>query len=129
MSWLAFVLAFQLGWTPQGAFVSYEPPSYVDASNQFYQMAEAKVILFDMVEVGGSIKVQDWICRDQVGFWPNQLDSIFFVDAMFGPVKVGWIHECIHPVVPYQPYDGIMPSWDGAQDQIYARVEWKWGGK
>lgn len=129
MNWIAFVLAFQLGWIPSGGFASYDPPlAFVDGSNQFYQMAEAKAILFKTVEIGGSIKVQDWICRGELSFWPNQLDSVFFADILFGPVTVGWRHECIHPVVPYQPYCGIKPSWDGGMDEIYARVELKWGG-
>jgi hypothetical protein len=90
----------------------------------FYQMAEVKVILWKTVEVGGSLKVQDWLTKDNgIGFWPNQLDSVFFADAFWGPVKIGWTHECIHPVVPYQPYSGVMPAWDGWKDEIYARVE------
>ena len=129
MSWIAFMLAFQIGWVPQGGFASYAPPEYVDATNQFYQMAEVKVTLFKCFDVGGSMKVQDWLHQHStgsLGFWPNQLDSVFFADVLIGPVKVGWIHECIHPVVPYQPYNSIMPSWDGWQDQVYARLELKW---
>lgn len=131
MQWIAFMLAFEVGWLPSAELISYAPPSFVDSSNQFYQLAEAKVTLFKFLEIGGSMRVQDWLYRGATdaigfGFWPNQLDSVLYADILIGPVTVGYRHECAHPVIPYQPLYGFKPAWDGFADTIYARLELKW---
>jgi len=130
MEWLVFVLALELGWQPEAYFASYSPPVAVVGDGQFYQTFEAKAVLFGFLELGGSVRVQDWLTADRFppNFWLNQIDSIFFVDVRLGPLTVGWRHECIHPVSPWQPAYGIKPSWDGAGDEVYARVELKLGG-
>ena len=125
MEWLALFFAFELGYQPQAMFVSYDPPSFVNGSGQFYQTFEVKARMWDFLEVGGAVRVQDWLSRGTIGFWPNQLDSQIFADVYYGPLTIGWRHNCIHPVVPYQPTFGEKPSWDGAYDEVYLRI----GGK
>lgn len=121
MNWFALVLAFQLGWIPTGGVVMYDPPAHVISSDQFYQMAEVKVTLWNVFEAGGSLKVTDW--RTESGFWPSQLDSTIFAAVILAPFKIGVTHECIHPVVPYQLYSGVAPAWDGWKTEVYARAE------
>jgi len=129
VTWLAFVLAFQLGYLPSAALAMYEPMSFLDSSGQFYQQAEAKAVLWNTVEVGGSMRVYDYVHKGEMAFFPTQLDSIFFADVILGPVKVGWIHECDHAIVPSQAVLGMKPMWDGSRDEVYVRVEFKWEGK
>jgi hypothetical protein len=125
MQWIVFVLAFQLGYLPGAGFVSYDPPSFVDGSGQLYQEAEIKAVLWKTVEVGGSMRVYDWKVYGQMNFLPSQLDSVFFVNIILPPWKLGWIHECDHPIVPYQAAYGMKPLWDGWRDEVYARIEIK----
>lgn len=128
MAWIAFILAVQLGWIPQGGVTMYNPPEFLDASNTFYQAFEAKVVLFKTVEIGGSATVHDWITKTADGFWPDRLDSIFFLGLLLGPVTVEWRHRCIHAVIPFQDAYKEAPGWDAGTDQVFVRVELKWGG-
>ena len=124
MTWLSFVLAFQLGWYPLAQFQGYEPPTGLSyESGQFYQQTEAKMIILSILEIGGKVIIHDWKLNG--GFCPDGLDSVLFANILLGPFTVGWQHECIHPVVPWH----INPSFDAASDQIYARVELRWDWK
>ena len=127
MTWLVFVLAFQLGYLPTDQLQMYSPPSFIDGSGQFYQQAEVKAVLWDTVEVGGALKVYDWINKEGLSFWPSQLDSTFFVSLLLGPVKLGWIHVCQHPVTPWSNYTKRELIWEGVHEEFFARVELKGG--
>jgi hypothetical protein len=123
MTWLVLVMAVQLGFYPQGGVVMYEPLSIIDASGMFYQQMEAKAVLFGLVEFGGSVKVNDWIERGSVNFWPEGLASEFFVHVLIGPITVGWRHECIHPVMPYLPVSKASALWDSWTDDVFVRAQ------
>lgn len=130
MQWLVLILALECGWQPNAYFESYSPPSRVIGNSQLYQQFEAKAIGFGFLEVGGKIRVQDWLTDGGIGvlpfgFWPSQLESTFFADVKIGPATIGWRHGCVHPIVPFQPTLGYKPAWDGSYDEVYARVELK----
>jgi hypothetical protein len=129
MTWLAVVLAFQLGWYPAAYFQSYVQPSgFVVGSGQMYQKAEIKTVILEHLEVGGSVNVTDFMVNrgtQYPSFYPVELDSTFFAKILIGPVTIGWQHECLHPVVPWHS----SPSFDAASDQLFLRLELKWEWK
>jgi hypothetical protein len=126
MTWLAIVLAFQLGWYPTAQFQSYvQPDGYVTDSGQLYQQAEIKIVILEHLEVGGALNVVDFMVdrgTQYPSFHPETLDSTFFAHVLFGPLTIGWQHECLHPVVPWHS----SSSFDAASDQFFLRVQLKW---
>ncbi len=57
-----------------------------------------------------------------------QLESVTDVGIKLGAFRLGWMHECAHPVVPFLGTyqwlgQQIVPRWDSAYDAIYLRLE------
>jgi hypothetical protein len=124
-SWLVLSLYFTFGYIPEGQIVMYSPPSRVVDSGMFYQQFDVEANLFKWINVGGTIKVEDWILRDEFSFLPQSLLSAVYVEVEKGPITLGFKHTCIHPVIPYQPIFGLDSLMDAFRQEIYLRV----GGK
>lgn len=130
MSWLVLAFALELGWMPNGGIYLYDPPSIqeISAAGEFYQQFKVEAVAWGFLAVGGDLQVTDWLFKDQISFFPSSLDSRVFAEIRLPPFTVGWRHDCIHPVRPYQPVLAGGQSWEGAGDAIYIRIGGKIGG-
>jgi hypothetical protein len=118
-----------LGWMPQGGVVAYDPPRYVDAAGSGLVELGAEVS-WGPLFAGGAMMVPIW-AESWNSYWPIQLSSTTDVGLEVGPVRIGWRHNCAHPVAPYLPIawwqEQLVPYFDSAYDLVY--VTFRTGGK
>jgi hypothetical protein len=130
MNGLILAAWLTLGWLPQGAVVAYEPTALIDVSFSGRVELGAEVS-WGPLFAGGSMNVPVWYTGD-LSFWPIQLSSTFTAGLDFGVVRLGWKHNCAHPVTPYLPiveyWEGeLVPYFDSAYDELF--VTFKVGGR
>jgi len=102
----------------------YSPPQHIVMGEMFYQQLETQAVLFELVTVGGSMRVEDWLVKhkNSFGFWPQSLASKVWVEIKFDAFVFGFSHLCIHPVMPFQAllaYDSLI---DAGREEIYVRI-------
>jgi hypothetical protein len=124
MNWIALAFFLELGFIPQDAAIMYEPDiRIVEAAPVFYQKFDAMVELFGFLDIGGSVKIYDWIGKDwKLSFFPERAGFEIGAALRFDPVMIGWRHYCTHPIVPFFPVLKQQMKWEGAYDEIYISV-------
>lgn len=125
MKWIALAFALEVGLLPFDQTIMYDPPArLLNASWVFYTTLDAEVQLFDNhAFVGGSTEIREWKYPDAMKFSPERAGFAFNAGLRWGPVEIGFLHYCTHPVVPFLPYYKPTVVWEGAYEKIYIRVE------
>ena len=128
MTWLAFAFALELGVQPFGTLRAYEP--LVPAANEwtFYQKAEARVYLWDLLFAEGQVEIYDWRDRD-LSFWPDRAGFEVGAGLRWKILEIGFRHYCTHPIIPRFSIPASNWRWEGGYEEIYLRLEGKIGGR
>jgi hypothetical protein len=129
MNWLILVAALELGVAPVDQMIMYGPPDDIfSASPIIYTQLEARVMMFDVLFVGGSVQTQTW-WDGEGSFWPFRAAYLFEAGLRHKWLEIGFRHYCTHPVMPLQPLWVDPPTqetrWEGGYEQIYIRLETK----
>ena len=124
MNWLALAFAIEVGLLPIDQTIMYQSTSRSDEAWVFYTTLEAEVQLFDNhAFIGGSTEIREWKDKDAMSFWPERAGFAFNAGLRWGPVEIGFLHYCTHPVIPFEPFSNPRVLWEGAYEKIYIRVE------
>ncbi len=127
MNWIILAFALELGCLPFDRTIMYDPPALVVQDWVYYDRMETEVQLFNNhIFVGGSVETRMWKNEMAIYFWPERAGFAFNAGLRWGPVEIGFLHYCTHPVIPRKPYSNPRVLWEGAYEKIYIRVE---GGK
>ena len=125
MTWLAFVLAFEIGFLPMGFVETYTSDNSLlyDIKGSAYVDFEVEAVFFDYFFIGGSSKI--YMQKANVGkdFWPKNAEWGFALGARFDFVELGFRHYCMHPIIPWIYRQEISPQWEAAYEEIYLRIE------
>ena len=123
MNWLVLAFALQLGYSPLAQVTEYQPPSVVMSSQGLFVGMDAELRVWDHLYFGGGMEVPMWISGASVGpLWPYSLQSVVRAGVRFGGLEIGWSHLCTHPIVPYQPFFGEQPLWEGATNEFHIKL-------
>ncbi len=123
--WLVLSAFLQMGITNGGAAI-YEEPKFV--KKEFppaYAIMGIKGIAGPFFLEGSmrsdmkSVSLDNW--------FPMQATYQIGAGLKIGPLTVGWLHTCYHPVAPYMQILGyeLRPASEGATNDIYLRLEFK----
>lgn len=127
MTWLALAFALEVGLLPFDQTIMYQPPARSDEKWVFYTTLEAELQFLDNhAFIGGRTEIREWKDLAAMGFWPERAGFAFNAGLRWGPVEIGFLHYCTHPVIPFEPLREPSVLWEGAYEKIYLRVE---GGK
>lgn len=126
MSWLALVFAMQAGMISQynsilsppvsnGASSSTELAKWTSPPNAFEISMDAKFILFDHIELKGSLKSYQIPLGSWVNFQPFEMTYGIGAAVHFGPFIVGIERQCSHTF----QITGIDQSVNGAYNYAF----------
>ena len=131
---LGLLLALHLSLLPPGvSLFDYSSPlvssDYASSLGEDINF-EAEITLFKFLFVGGSVDTLSHIVSESTAnFFPTYEGYTFTAGIEFWqddtlPVKIGWIHECIHPMQCYSQVESYpYPSgrYEGSYDLSYVR--------
>jgi hypothetical protein len=121
MSWIALIFALEFGMVPSEIHAEYWPDYDVLYRNQgLYGTLEARVELFNFLFVGGDIEAA-MVGLSFDSYKPSGVSFNFEAGMFFGPVQVGYIHNCKHPAV--STYEVHWPWRQSSHDRVYVRIE------
>jgi len=134
MSWLTFIVALELGWMPTGTMIQYAlPQPYAQ------YLAEWTYVEFEARGQAGPVFVEGRLKSTQARLDDDTATvASFHPDGMlyevgggltWGPLTIGFRHMCTHPMMAYLPLSGGKPLWEGAYEEVYARLQLKWEGR
>lgn len=123
MQWIVLAAALELGWMPMGDFVMHEPQGWASTTGSFYVEMDARVVICDILFVGGEVKTLMYKTPDGYSFWPERMVYEFSAGVTFGPAEIGWRHMCTHPIIPYLREWPGLARWEGAYEEVYLRVD------
>lgn len=124
MQWLIFLLAFEIGMTPNNGWVMQEV--HVQEQPQLYATFELDAQA-GPVFAGGEITTRMYASENRYTFYPFADEYTFRTGLRWGPVEVGFRHLCTHPVIPYIETSGADIQYEGSYEELYIRVEVDYG--
>jgi hypothetical protein len=123
MSWLALAFALEIGVLPNNVWTTYDPPATVIERPEFYQQFEARVMLWQCLFAGGSMRIYDWMEEGQLNFKPNGAAFTFEVGLSFKSLEFGFRHWCgVHPITPYLEQTPARVGPEGGYEEVYLKL-------
>ena len=131
MTWLAIVLAFELGLMPGADYVGWDKQgtTYTEIEAQIFTRFEVETIILKTLYIGGSVQMMMDAEADG-DFNPLRLWYGLEAGLRFGPADIFYRHYCSHPQTTYA-YSYIPEvQFEGSYDELGVRLELEWqGGK
>jgi len=129
MNWLLCTAFLTFGYLPLNIVTiqdNYIPPViYATAENNgsFVQVIGFSATAFKTLTVWTEIETFDTITSD--GFAPFRADYRIGLKLSRGPIEIGAIHECDHPVI-YSMHKQDL-GYGGNKTEVYAKVSFTFG--
>lgn len=119
---LTLWMALEAGYQPLGDLAMYEQ-ARLYSERSFYLEMQARVTIAHTLFVGG--EVTTYMSPLSLNNWdPTRMLYQFNAGLRVDGIEVGFRHYCTHPVMTYLPWRRLgRQYWEGAWEQIYARVE------
>lgn len=92
---LTLLYALEFGYTPNEVWELGD--SQVSINDGFYTNLEAEVQVFETLYIGGGILTR--MLFTEPYFAPFLDEYSFRAGLILGPVRIGYEHKCIHPVI------------------------------
>jgi len=122
MTWLLFLFALELGYTPNMGVLQYKPFEYYDEPI-FYTQLDCELLFFNHVFIGGGIRTYIVPSGSYFNYSPNTIVYDFKAGLRFKYFEAGINHRCFHPTFPYLPfYQQRITGLEGAYDEVYIRI-------
>lgn len=122
MTWLLFLFAMELGYTPNVGVLQYEPLG-IYTNTIFYTKLECEVILFKHIFIGGGVRTYVTPSDSYFNYSPNAVVYDFKVGLQFKGFEAGLKHRCFHPTFPYYPFrKQKLTGLEGSYDELYIRL-------
>lgn len=121
---LDLAFSFEAGYLPANSWILHET-EYTDNSN-FYASFNARLLLLDLIFVGGSVRSNFSSTESLDKFYPSDNWYGFESGIIIGGFEAGVRHSCFHPVMPYVYSEGIgKTNIEGAYTEIYIKFSGK----
>lgn len=123
-AWLVLSAFLQIG-ALNGAAYIYSPPYELVQTPPCYAELGGKAAA-SVLYIDGAVRTL--MQPTSITSWyPEQMTYKIGAGLDFGWLKIGWEHECYHPIAPYtMQFDHqLWPKTEGATDDFFIRFEIK----
>jgi hypothetical protein len=124
MNWLVLIIAFQVGSSAQQTVIGNNSTQiiWLSPENAFYTQMEMGAEILNHINIEGIVKSYQ-VYDKEISFNPYQIDYGFNAFAELKGFKLGFYHQCNHPVVSnFVNKDKIFGE---NKTEIYLRYELK----
>jgi hypothetical protein len=90
--------------------------------NYFYVDSSAKIDLFDLFFITGQINIPMLKTTDMYTFSPFNVGSRFSAGLHYSYFEIGFIHYCIHPVIPFH-FMNFSIQYEGNHSEFYLQIQ------
>ena len=107
MQWLFLFFVLECGFLPE------QPEAFIQGDSVYTQF-EAEVVIYDLFFIGGSTRCVFTPIESSYQFRPQVMEYLFTTGLRYGPVEVGFRHQCDHK----REYLGVL----GIYEEFYLRI-------